>query len=101
MWGPEGLSNPLRVSSLSVMLRKGDDRAKLGYPNSFGADFTSPLIPFSPDAQAEALQVAAETLLDWKRAGRPRLTSAIERVQSYMAGHIKRSTATNIQEQAA
>lgn len=101
MWGPVGLSNPLRVASLSVILSMGDDRARLGYPNAYGANFTSPLIDYSPDVQAEAIRVAAETLVDWKRAGRPRLTSAIERVQSYMAGHIKRSTATNIQEQAA
>lgn len=101
MWEPKGLSNPTRVASLSVILCKGDDRARLAYPNAYGAGFTSPLIDYSPDVQAEAIRVAAQTLVDWKRAGRPRLTSAIERVQSYISSHLKRTAAANTQEHHA
>lgn len=70
------LTNSGRVVCTSVVLCQNADRVRLEYPSLSGIPPDDRLARLSPDAQAEARLVAAETLADWERAGRPYLTAS-------------------------
>ena len=70
------LTNPMRVATTSVMLVQTNDRVRLGYPSGIDAKPHDDRLPaLSQDCQAEARLVAAETMTDWERAGRPGITA--------------------------
>jgi hypothetical protein len=79
-YGESGLTNPYRVASNAIMLCEEEDKLRLGFPLCLCADCRSHARPvilptLSPDVQAEARRVAAETVADWERAGQPYLTA--------------------------
>ena len=68
------LSNPPHVVNTAVQLVQEHDRVRFGWPTHDGRELpTARLSSLSPEVQEEALRVAAETLCDWRRAGRPHL----------------------------
>jgi hypothetical protein len=68
------LTNPFPVVSTVVLMMRDYDRHRFEYPRHDGSDPQSPALDrLSPDTRQEALRVATETLLDWRRAGRPYL----------------------------
>jgi hypothetical protein len=68
------LTNPSPVVTTAVHLVQEYDRIRFGWPTHDGREPPpARLTSLSPEVQAEALRVAAETLSDWRRAGRPLL----------------------------
>jgi len=68
------LSNPPKVVSTAVHLVQELDRIRFGWPTHDGRELApARLSSISLEAQGEALRVAAETLCDWRKAGRPYL----------------------------
>jgi hypothetical protein len=68
------LSNPAQVVTTAVHLVQEYDRIRFGWPTHDGRQLPpARLSSLSPEVQKEALRVAAETLCDWRRAGRPHL----------------------------
>lgn len=68
------LSNPTAVANLAVSMVRENDMVRLGWPHHAGKEWPLPrLSVLSPDVREEAERVAAETLADWKKAGRPHL----------------------------
>jgi hypothetical protein len=66
------LSNPSPVVNTAVHLVREYDRYRFGWPTHNGKEWPpSRLDLLSPDVREEALRVAADTLSDWRRAGRP------------------------------
>jgi hypothetical protein len=77
MWTPPqaDLSNPLDVTLLAVRLVHEWERVRFGWPSHDGKDWPLPALDkLNPEVRPEALVVAAETLSDWRAAGRPHLT---------------------------
>ena len=69
------LSNPFPVVRTVVLMMREYDRYRFEYPRHDGSEPPLPALDrLSPDTRQEALRVAAETLLDWRNAGRPYLT---------------------------
>jgi hypothetical protein len=78
MNGPaeSALTNANSVASLSVRLVQDSDRIRLGWPRHDGKEWPPAALEYlSPDVREEAEIVAAETLADWRKAGRPHLGS--------------------------
>ena len=66
------LSNPFAVASVAVGMIWERDRTRLAWPRHDGEEWNPPALNFlSPDVRDEAELVAAETLSDWERAGKP------------------------------
>lgn len=77
MSGPPeaALSNPFPVVRTVISTVREYDRFRFEYPWRDGSDPTPPALDrLSADTRQEALRVAAETLSDWRKAGRPYLT---------------------------
>ena len=69
------LTSPPPVVRTVVLMMRDYDRFRFEYPSHDGKVRTSPALDrLSTDTRQEALRVAAETLLDWRKAGRPGLT---------------------------
>jgi hypothetical protein len=69
------LTGPPPVVRTVVLMMRDYDRFRFEYPNHDGKSRTSPALDrLSSDTRQEALRVAAETLADWRNAGRPYLT---------------------------
>jgi hypothetical protein len=100
--GPDygALTNPMRVAIVSVILCRDHDRLRLNFPLSASSEAITDVLPsLSPDAQAEARLVAAETFADWERAGRPGITS--KRMRSAHQYIMACTQAATIKETAA
>jgi hypothetical protein len=82
--GNRNLSNPLPVVEAVTFMMREHDRARLNYPHRTGRASRLALNDLTPESRAEAELVAAETLADWEKAGKPGLTrTGIKKVQSY------------------
>ena len=69
------LTSPPPVVRTVVLMMRDYDRYRFEYPRPDGSDPPPPALDrLSPDTRQEALRVAAETLMDWRNAGRPFLT---------------------------
>jgi len=70
----EALRNPAPVVRTAVLMVRAYDRYRFEYPRHDGSEPTPPALDrLSPDTRQEALRVAAETLADWRNAGRGHL----------------------------
>jgi len=70
----DAFSSPRSVVQTVVLMMREYDRCRFEYPRDDGSVPPPPALDrLSPDTRQEALRVAAETLLDWRRAGRPGL----------------------------
>ena len=80
------LRNSCRVASVAVRLVHEHDRQRLGWPRHDGGEQPPSALDFlSPDARLEAERVAAETLSDWEKAGKPFMgQSKIKRTYQYL-----------------
>ena len=80
------LTNPAQVASLSVQLVKEAEAGRFGWPTADGEERSRPALDFlSPEAREEAERTAAETLSDWRRAGRPHLgPDRLKRTYQYL-----------------
>jgi len=68
------LSNPPAVVNTAVRMVQEYDRIRFGWPRHDGKPWPIPALDLlSPEVREEALRVAAETLCDWRQAGRPHL----------------------------
>ena len=68
------LSNPCQVAMTAARMVRERNRVRFGWPTHDGQAWPLPTLDFlSPDTRQEAERVAAETLLDWREAGRPHL----------------------------
>jgi hypothetical protein len=68
------LRNPPQVVRTVVLMVREYDRFRFNYPRHDGSEARFPTLEYlSSDTRQEALRVAAETLLDWRKAGRPHL----------------------------
>jgi hypothetical protein len=77
------LTNDPAVVRTAVRLVREYDRFRFELPRNDGQPTKRPdLDLISPDVRPEALRVAAETLADWRAAGRPHLAPHIIK-QSY------------------
>jgi len=66
------LSNPCRVAMVATHMVHEHDRIRLGWPRHDGYPWNPPALDYlSPDVREEAERVAAETLSDWEKAGKP------------------------------
>lgn len=87
MSGPDSadLSNP-GVAGTAISLVQEHDRVRLGWPSPEGKPWKPSALEYlSPAVRAEAEQVAAETLSDWRRAGKPHLgETSIKRTYQYL-----------------
>jgi hypothetical protein len=69
------LSNPFPIVRTVVVMMRDYDRCRFQYPRQDGREPPPPALDFlRPDTRQEALRSAAETLRDWRNAGRPCLT---------------------------
>lgn len=74
MNGPEevDLSNPLGVAITAVNLCRGGDNVRNALPTHDGSDWPPPALDYlSTEMRDVAVQIAAETLADWRKAGSP------------------------------
>lgn len=68
------LSNAYAVVQTAVLMVREYDRHRFEYPRPDGSEPQPPALNrLSPEVREEALRVAAETLSDWRNAGRPHL----------------------------
>jgi hypothetical protein len=68
------LRNPIRVAITATIMAREYDRVRLGLPHHEGKVWNPPQLDFhSPEVRQEAELVAAETMEDWRKAGKPHL----------------------------
>jgi hypothetical protein len=80
------LRNPVHVALTAINLVQEHDRLRFGWPRHDGKERTPPALTFlSPDMRLLAELVAAETLADWRQAGRPFLgRDPLKRTYQYL-----------------
>lgn len=82
---------PDRVAKLSVHLVQQAQRHETGWPILSGIIVTPALYGYSPNAQCEVRQVAADVYLVWEQAGRPHIdASRCRQAFQYLTSAVRR-----------